>query len=292
MSTAARASVVIPAHDEGRVIDRCLTALLAGAAPGEFDVVVVANGCSDDTADRARRHGPDVRVLELGAAGKTAALNAGDAAAGAFPRVYLDADVELGTGAARALVAALSAGPALVAGARPEPDLTGCSAWVRAHTRVWSALPVLQDAYVGSGVFAVSAAGHPRLAPFPDVVADDLWARRVFRREERTAVDAGFTTYPPRGLPDLLRRLVRVRAGNVQLESGPPVPGGAATATALVDDEGPRGVRGLLATPGVPPGSVVVFLGVSVLVRVAAWVKVRRGRTAVWNRDESSRVAA
>jgi hypothetical protein len=281
--TVPRASVVVPAHDEARVVDRCLRALLADAAPGEFDVVVVANGCSDDTAARARRHGPDVRVLELGAAGKTAALNAGDDAARAFPRLYLDADVELGTAAARALVAVLVEGPALVAGARPAPDLTGCSSWVRAYTRTWTALPVLADRYVGSGVFAVSAAGHPRLAPFPAVVADDMWARRVFRPEERVAVAAGFTTHPPRGLADLLRRLVRVRAGNVQLESGP---------AELAGGEGPRGLRGLLATPGVPASSRAVFAGVSVVVRVAAWVKVRRGRTDVWNRDESSRVAA
>ncbi|WP_082522706.1 glycosyltransferase family 2 protein [Geodermatophilus sp. Leaf369] len=279
------ASVVVPAHDEARVIDRCLGALLEGAAPGEFEVVVVANGCSDDTASRARRHGPDVTVLELPAAGKTGALNAGDDAAVAFPRVYLDADVELGTAAARAVVGELTGDTVQVAGARPTPDLAGCSVWVRAYTRVWAALPVLQDRYVGSGVFAVSAAGHRRLAPFPPVVADDLWARRVFAPAERATADVGFTTHPPRGLVDLLRRLVRVRAGNVQLESGSP-------GVALAGGEGPRGVRGLLATPGVAVGDRLVFVGVSVLVRVAAWVRVRRGRTAVWSRDESSRVAA
>ena len=54
-----------------------------------MQVVVVCNGCSDDTADRARALGAE--VLELADAGKHLALNAGDAVARGFPRVYLDA---------------------------------------------------------------------------------------------------------------------------------------------------------------------------------------------------------
>lgn len=281
--TRPQASVVVPAHDEARVIDRCLSALLGGARPGEFEVVVVANGCSDDTVARASAHGPDVRVLDLPGAGKIGALNAGDAAASAFPRIYLDADVALSTEAARGMVRELSAGTTLVAGARPQPDLSGCSRWVRWYYEVWLALPVLNDRYVGSGVFAVSEAGHRRLAPFPPVVADDLYARRVFDRAERATTEPGFTIFPSRRLPDLVNRLVRVRAGNVQLESAElPVDAG----------EGPRGARGLLATPGVPMPKKLVFVGLAVVVRAGAWVKARRGRTDVWNRDESSRAAA
>ncbi|MGD9408165.1 MAG: glycosyltransferase, partial [Gammaproteobacteria bacterium] len=44
-------SVVIPAHDEEAVIQRTLGALLRSADPGEFEVIVVCNGCSDATAE-------------------------------------------------------------------------------------------------------------------------------------------------------------------------------------------------------------------------------------------------
>src|SRR4051794_31851306 len=71
-------SVVIPAHDEESVIGRCLAAWSGELEPGEAEVVVVANGCSDGTAEAARDFG--VRVLELPAASKSAALNAGDGA--------------------------------------------------------------------------------------------------------------------------------------------------------------------------------------------------------------------
>ena len=50
-------SVIIPAHNEERVIARTLEAMVAGASPGELEIIVVANGCSDATADVARGFG-------------------------------------------------------------------------------------------------------------------------------------------------------------------------------------------------------------------------------------------
>ena len=90
--SARLGSIVIPAHDEGRVIERTLAPLVPLAHSGAVEVVVAANGCSDDTVARARQV-PGVRVLNLAEASKVAALNAADATTDAFPRIYLDADV-------------------------------------------------------------------------------------------------------------------------------------------------------------------------------------------------------
>ena len=67
-------SVVIPAHNEAASIRRCLDALFDGFAPGELDVAVVCNGCSDETAALAASSGHPVRVIELEAPSKPAAL--------------------------------------------------------------------------------------------------------------------------------------------------------------------------------------------------------------------------
>ena len=83
-------SVVIAAHNEAAVIGTCLDALIAP----DIDITVVANGCSDNTAAVAASR-PGVRVIDLPAPGKSAALNAGDAVAVGFPRAYLDADIPL-----------------------------------------------------------------------------------------------------------------------------------------------------------------------------------------------------
>ena len=48
-------SVIIPAHDEERLIAACLQALFASdPLPGPVEAIVVANGCTDATAGIAR----------------------------------------------------------------------------------------------------------------------------------------------------------------------------------------------------------------------------------------------
>ncbi|GAB3911511.1 hypothetical protein GCM10029964_117600 [Kibdelosporangium lantanae] len=76
-------SVVIAAHNEESVIARCLRTLSGSAKPGELDVVVVANGCTDRTAQIARAE--RARVVETPTAGKANALNLGDKECRAFP---------------------------------------------------------------------------------------------------------------------------------------------------------------------------------------------------------------
>ena len=88
-------SVIVPAHNESRVIGRLLSQLLPAAQRGDLDIIVVANGCLDDTADIAASFQPAIRILSIPVASKRAALAAGDQAARFFPRVYLDADVEV-----------------------------------------------------------------------------------------------------------------------------------------------------------------------------------------------------
>jgi len=273
-------SVVVPAHDEAAVIGRCLRALLAGADPGELDVVVVANGCTDDTAERARSCGYPVTVVELAEGGKVGALNAGDRVARGFPRIYLDADVVLPTTTARALAAALAQGPALAAGATPRPQGRRSSPLVRWHYAAWAALPVTNDAYLGSGVYAVSAEGHRRISPFPDVVADDEFVRRSFRARERVQVPEPFEMHLPRTAAAYVARAVRARRGNAAV--------GAALA-GLPPDDSPRGAAPLLGLARDPRRwhQVGAFVLLTAAVRLADRLGWRR--SAAWSRDATSR---
>ncbi len=76
-------SIVVPAHNEEQVIAGNLRRLIADTDPGEFDVVVVANACSDRTAEAAERIG--VRVVETSVPGKVPAIRLGDGACRTFP---------------------------------------------------------------------------------------------------------------------------------------------------------------------------------------------------------------
>jgi glycosyltransferase involved in cell wall biosynthesis len=275
---APLASIVIPAHDEEAVLGRCLAALRVGAPPDAFEVVVVCNGCRDRSAEVARRAG--VVVLETAERGKPAALNLGDAAATAFPRFYLDADVEV-TGAALADVArVLSSGRALAAAPCLELDYAGVSLASRAYHAVWRRLPYVRERHVGSGVVGLSAEGRRRFDRFPDAIADDLFLYHLFAPHERlTVASATFTVRPARTLAELVRRKTRVHAGNAELRGRGLAPH-AGTQTAWV--------RVVLARPWLLP-CAPVYLGVSLASQLRARRKLRSGALGVWERDESSR---
>jgi len=58
-----RVAIVVPAHDEATVITRCVRSLLEQDYERErYEVVVVADNCTDDTAEVARAAGADVLV--------------------------------------------------------------------------------------------------------------------------------------------------------------------------------------------------------------------------------------
>jgi hypothetical protein len=275
-------SVVIPAHNEASVIERLLTGLLADARSDELHIVVVANGCSDDTATIAASHEPRVRVVSTPIASKALALELGETHAQGFPRIYVDADVELRTSDIRALVAAL-AEPGVLAAA-PERALTmdGRPRTVRWYYDVWQRLPGVREDLYGRGVIAVSAAGHARLLGLPRVMNDDLAASLAFAPHERRVVpEARVVIHPPRTTGDLLRRRIRSLTGIAQMEGR--MAGVAATRTSRSDL-----VRIVRESPATAP-RMAVFLGVTAAARWKARRPIREKDFTTWLRDDSSR---
>jgi glycosyltransferase involved in cell wall biosynthesis len=96
--TALRASVVIPTYNRCSVLARVLSALTRQSVPAEqFEVIVVADGCTDDTAEFCRRLAREVpytlRLVEQENAGTPEARNAGVRAARAPLIIFVDDDV-------------------------------------------------------------------------------------------------------------------------------------------------------------------------------------------------------
>lgn len=283
---------MIPAHNEGQVIGRLLDSLLDQASPGELDIVVVCNGCTDDTAQVAGLRGPSgVRVVESPVPSKHVALRLGDEHAHGFPRLYVDADVVLGTADVRALTEALRESAGVLAAA-PERDLpmTGCAWRVRAYYQVWQRLPSVREGLFGRGVIAVAEAGHERLAALPPLMADDLAASLAFAPDERVVVrTARVLVHPPRTWADLIRRRIRAATSTTQLEqqqqeNSPAAP--APTARTSKKDLGDI----LRAEPRLFP-AVLVFAAAAVIARRKSAKAVSSGDFGTWLRDESSRQA-
>ncbi len=266
-------SVVIAAHNEAAVIGRCLDALLADPPPDGLDVTVVANGCTDATAAVAATR-PGVRVLSLPEPGKAGALNAGDEVAVGFPRLYLDADIVLAPGSLPKLVAAVGAG-LLAAVPGRDLDTSGRPLPVRAYYAINRRLPAFRDALYGRGAILLSAAGRARFDRFPALHADDLFLDSLFEAGEKREI-AGATSRvaTPRETADLIRRLVRVRAGNRAMRSAGSTVRAARRSSWLRDVVLPR--------PWLAPAGVF-YAAITLIAE-------RRSRTATdWGRDDSSR---
>lgn len=278
-------SIIIPAHNEEAVIARGLQALIDGARPGELEIIVACNGCTDRTAEAARRFGGCVRVVEIETASKVAALNAGDALAGGFPRFYVDADVVIGLDSIRRMAAALERGEALAAWPEPRTDLSRASWPVRAFYAVWLALPYNRDGgRVGAGVYALSRVGRERFAAFPDVINDDGFVRFRFAPGERVTVPGAVSmVQAPRDLVSLVRVKTRVRVGQFQLRERFP-------ASPAADRKSPLAIlKTVLLRPGLWP-CLPVYIGVTLLVRRRARIRQRRSDIQDWGRDASTRV--
>lgn len=278
-------SVVIPAHNEQDVLARCLSRLLDKAQPGELEIVVVCNGCTDNTEQVATEFGHGVRVMSSPIASKTVALNLGDAAARAFPRFYLDADVEVDMDAIRAMAELLRSGSAMIASPRFRPELSASPWAVRQWTSIWMRLPYVTDGVVGTGVYALSEGGRQRFDEFPDLICEDFFVRNQFTAGERAALTEHIiVVHAPRRLRDLIRRRTRVHLGNIELAQRYP----QLTGTTM-----PSRRHGVLA---VEPWNLtlvpakIIFIVINIMIRLRAQWKLHRGLGAVWERDESSRV--
>ena len=110
-----RVAVVVPAHNEEARLPRTLASLHAECRrDGDADVIVVADNCTDATAELARRHGARVLVrADPGKRGKGYALDFAfrTLLAGDFRYfVVVDADSELDPGFLRALRCRFAAG--------------------------------------------------------------------------------------------------------------------------------------------------------------------------------------
>ncbi|WP_374458208.1 glycosyltransferase family 2 protein [Nocardioides sp.] len=278
----AVASVIIPAHNEAATIGRNLLALREGTQGTDLDVVVVCNGCTDQTAEVARRADPLARVIEIKQPSKAEAVRVGNTATDVFPRVHLDADIELSGTAVMQLLEPITHDNVLATAPRRDVPKASCSRWVRWYYDVWEALPQVESGLFGRGVVVLSEQAQARVTALPRMMSDDLGMSDSFSGDERRVVPGAVAViHPPRTVRDLVRRRIRIATGNTQAaQLGVRRP---ASRTRL---------RTLLGLAVSRPGLALrlpVFLGVHVAARLGARRAVRSGDFTTWQRDESSR---
>lgn len=266
------ASIVIPAHNEEASIGRCLMALTADAAEGEFEIAVVCNGCTDASADVARATSPSVQVIETPKASKSFALNLGDRLVRAFPRMYLDADIELSTEAARALVACLQLPTSLAATTGSDLELSDSTSVIRRYYRAQLRAPYPKYLF-GQGVIALSETGRARFSEFPPLIADDLFLQSLFTPDECVIVESHHVTIrAPRTVKDMIYSRARIAAGNIEYRR------------AYGATEYPSGVKLVIKANRSPLswGDLGIYVSLTAIARLHGQRRLRSSTEAGW----------
>lgn len=283
-------AIIIPAHNEAAVIARTLRPLAALAASGAVEVIVACNGCTDSTAAIAASF-PGVTVLSFKEPSKTAALNAADVACTRWPRLYLDADIEVTPDAVADVFRHLGKPGALAARPAFRYETSGADRLVQAYYRARLRIPAMSEHLWGAGAYAVSLAGHARFGHFPAATADDAYVDSLFKPSEKAVLPTRpVVVRVPLHTRELYRTLRRIYRGNQQLalntasgDAMPAAPGPAAT--------GETGLGKLLRSVTGP--AALVDAGIYASLALAG--KATRSRSLTmgggWDRDESSRTA-
>ncbi len=220
-------SVLIPANNEADRIGACLAAILASPLPQAPDkrpeIIVIANGCNDDTAtiasdytDMAVSKGWYLIVLNVQEGGKLNALNIGDECASYDIRIYLDADVIVSPLLIGQLHAVLNADVPVYASGTV--IITQPKTWIsRAYKRIYARVPFFTQGVPGCGLFAVNGQGRARWDHFPDIISDDTFVRLQFSPEERISVSATYLWPIVEGFSNLVKVRNRQDAGVMQI---------------------------------------------------------------------------
>jgi len=276
-------SIIIPAHNEQAVLASSIASLKHDPCFDSYQVIVVANGCSDATAEVARQAWPRIDVIETDVASKSHALNLGDAKAVGFPRFYMDADISLTPDAISIMTARLAATGALAAAPAMDMRLEGAPWTVKAYYRIWQQLPYVREGMIGVGIYSLSEEGRRRFDRFPSIIADDGYIRRLFKPHERICVgECRSIVTAPSSLWGLVKIKTRSRLGGYQLAERFPE---------LSQNE-PKDYAGALAGLVRRPSlwlALIVYMGVNIVARLRARKMHRRRAHGVWERDETSR---
>jgi glycosyltransferase involved in cell wall biosynthesis len=271
-------AVIVPAHDEESVLTRTLEKLRPVAQSGTVDVIVVCNGCTDRTAEIAGRF-TGVTVIEIETASKVAAMNVGDRATDRWPRLYLDADIQIEPEAVAAVLHALAGDTGTLA-ARPASveDVHAATFLVRAYYRARARIPETGVRLWGAGGYAVSEAGHARFERFPDIVNDDSWIHNLFTDDEKLVLDTPpMLVRVPRTTKALLAVITRHRRG--QLDLG----------VQLGEQSSQRARAILHSVTGIRTG--VDAFCYAALTQISR-MRSHRADAAQWSRDASTRAPA
>lgn len=278
-------SIIIPAYNESALINETLAYLFSDNRLTNIEIIVVCNGCIDDTVEKVQlfisdnslllsTNGISMFVFETNKASKTNALNIGVKKSNSDINVFLDADILINGCDIQQLVTELNVRKLKAISPTIIFDFSQSSFLVRQYYKVVSQSYYNLD-YRLSNVIALSAAGIEKIGILPEVIADDDFIRKQFTKTEHAvSKHCSYRFLCAKTFGSLFQVLTRVERGNMQLVNYSPK---------LQNNQTPRGFHFL------PIHLFPFFVAIKLLVIIRANIQFLLGNISQWERDESNR---
>ena len=151
-------SIIIPAHNEEKYIEKCLDSIMLAAkeVPDKAEIIVVANRCTDRTADIAKRFGAKVVINNDKCI--SSIRNAGVKASNGEIIVTIDADSMMSKDSLAEIKEMLGSGKYIGGGTTPKFDRMSLGIAVSAVYIALNLIPVMISSRgMLSGAMTVSA---------------------------------------------------------------------------------------------------------------------------------------
>lgn len=276
-------SIIIPAYNEATVISQTLNFLLNDKCLNGCEIIVVCNGCLDNTAEvvasyktanlaQLGERNIALNIEQLAQGSKTQAINLGLSVKQYAQVVLLDADIHITGENIIRLVAELYEPNIEVASPKITFDYHQSSWLVRQYYKI-AEQSLYNSQYRISNVIALSKNAVEQLGALPEVIADDEYLRRQFSLAQCSLVASLQHRFIcPKNVRNLLNALTRVERGNIQLKQL------FIENNYTVAENKPRFSI-----------TIVVFYGIKTVVKLRAKWQVLINKKQVWLRDESTR---
>jgi len=216
-----KATIIIAAYNEATVIRKTLRSLDSTAALNSYQILVVCNGCSDDTEKIIRNEFQHIHCHSLPHASKALAIRYAESLNPGFPRLYMDADIQLSSGDAHALISMASEfdSDSLII-PRSNVITSNSHPLVKSFYRIWYTTSHVTESGYGAGTYLINQQGRKRFGIWPELIADDAFIRSQFHFDQtHIAQSHCVTVQAPKTVWALIKIKARSKLGNLELKA-------------------------------------------------------------------------
>jgi len=218
-------SICIPAHNESICISNILSRALSIENINVTEILVCANGCTDDTTEQVKKFSeqhPKIRLIEETKASKIIAWNRLIHEAANNFVVFFDADVDFKNNAILHLIHGLQDANAIIAAGMLLPQNKNMQLSRKLHGFIM--LPLNRD-YISGGLYAVKkdlllqlllASGFTEM---PKAFSEDIFLTIFVPKNNIKVVPTAVAYFIPPSREELIRYFARGKAQLIDMES-------------------------------------------------------------------------